>query len=35
VPLRPDVRPPLRDLDDGEIAELEGWLAARVGARAA
>ena len=35
VPLRPDVRPPLRDLDDGEIAELEGWLAAEVGARAA
>ena len=35
VPLRPDVRPPLRDLDTAEIAELEGWLAAEVGARAA
>ena len=27
VPLRPDVRPPLRDLDADEIAELEAWLA--------
>jgi dihydrodipicolinate synthase/N-acetylneuraminate lyase len=27
VPLRPDVRPPLRDLDEHEIAELEAWLA--------
>ena len=34
VPLRPDVRPPLRDLDTGEIAELESWLAAEVGDRA-
>jgi N-acetylneuraminate lyase len=35
VPLRPDVRPPLRDLDSAEVAELETWLAAEVGARAA
>ncbi len=35
VPLRPDVRPPLRDLDSTEVAELEAWLAAEVGARAA
>ena len=35
VPLRPDVRRPLRDLDTAEIAELEGWLATEVGARAA
>ena len=28
VPLRPDVRPPLRDLDETEVAELEAWLAA-------
>jgi dihydrodipicolinate synthase/N-acetylneuraminate lyase len=27
VPLRPDVRPPLRDLDGDEIRELEAWLA--------
>jgi dihydrodipicolinate synthase/N-acetylneuraminate lyase len=26
VPLRPDVRPPLRDLDAREVAELEAWL---------
>jgi len=26
VPLRPDVRPPLRDLDDAERASLEAWL---------
>jgi len=26
VPLRPDVRPPLRDLDPTEIGELEKWL---------
>ncbi len=32
VPLRPDVRPPLRDLDSTEVAELEAWLAAEVGA---
>lgn len=35
VPLRPDVRPPLRDLDSAEVAELEAWLAAEVGARTA
>jgi dihydrodipicolinate synthase/N-acetylneuraminate lyase len=35
VPLRPDVRPPLRDLDSAEAAELEEWLADEVGARAA
>ena len=34
VPLRPDVRPPLRDLDPAEVVELEAWLAAEVGARA-
>ena len=27
VPLRPDVRAPLRDLDEHEVAELEAWLA--------
>jgi dihydrodipicolinate synthase/N-acetylneuraminate lyase len=35
VPVRPDVRAPLRDLDATEIADLEAWLAAEVGARAA
>lgn len=35
VPLRPDVRPPLRDLDPDEVAGLEAWLAREVGARAA
>jgi hypothetical protein len=35
VPLRPDVRPPLRDLDTTEVAALEAWLGAEVGARAA
>ncbi len=35
VQLRPDVRPPLRDLDSTEVAELEAWLAAEVGAPAA
>ena len=35
VPLRPDVRPPLRDLGAGEVAELEAWLAEEVGAHAA
>jgi dihydrodipicolinate synthase/N-acetylneuraminate lyase len=35
VPLRPDVRPPLRDLDDQEVAELEAWLEQEVGARTA
>ena len=28
VPVRPDVRAPLRDLDAAEVAELEAWLAA-------
>lgn len=28
VPIRPDVRPPLRDLDRREVARLEEWLAA-------
>ena len=27
VPLRPDVRAPLRDLDDGELVRFEEWLA--------
>jgi dihydrodipicolinate synthase/N-acetylneuraminate lyase len=31
VPLRPDVRPPLRDLDAREVAELEAWLSREVG----
>jgi hypothetical protein len=35
VPLRPDVRPPLRDLDDQEVEELEAWLGREVGARTA
>jgi dihydrodipicolinate synthase/N-acetylneuraminate lyase len=35
VPLRPDVRPPLRDLDSAEVAKLEAWLAAEIGARTA
>ena len=30
VPLRPDVRPPLRDLTSDEVAELESWLASSV-----
>ena len=33
VPVRPDVRPPLRDLDEREVAELENWLTREVGAR--
>lgn len=33
VPVRPDVRPPLRDLDAGEVAALEGWLADELGAQ--
>jgi hypothetical protein len=33
--VRPDVRPPLRDLDRREVAELEGWLSREVGSRAA
>jgi dihydrodipicolinate synthase/N-acetylneuraminate lyase len=35
VPMRPDVRPPLRDLDDDEVAELEAWLTGELGGRAA
>jgi dihydrodipicolinate synthase/N-acetylneuraminate lyase len=35
VPIRPDVRPPLRDLGTAEVSALEAWLAAEVGARAA
>ena len=31
VPLRPDVRPPLRDLDAAEVAALEKWLSQEVG----
>jgi N-acetylneuraminate lyase len=34
VPMRPDVRAPLRDLDDGEIAELEAWLVDELGGNA-
>jgi dihydrodipicolinate synthase/N-acetylneuraminate lyase len=34
VPIRADVRPPLRDLDGGEIAELEAWLADELGGKA-
>jgi dihydrodipicolinate synthase/N-acetylneuraminate lyase len=35
VPLRPDVRAPLRDLDAREVGALERWLAREVGVRAA
>ena len=35
VPLRPHVRPPLRDLDATEVAALEDWLGREVGAQAA
>jgi dihydrodipicolinate synthase/N-acetylneuraminate lyase len=35
VPVRPDVRAPLRDLDAAEIAELESWLASEGGIRGA
>jgi dihydrodipicolinate synthase/N-acetylneuraminate lyase len=35
VPLRPDVRPPLRDLDDTERASLEAWLEEELGAAVA
>ena len=35
VPVRADVRPPLRDLAPHEIAELEAWLGQELGARAA
>lgn len=31
VPIRADVRPPLRDLDGSEIAELEAWFAGELG----
>jgi dihydrodipicolinate synthase/N-acetylneuraminate lyase len=31
VPVRPDVRPPLRDLDDAEQASLEAWLDEELG----
>jgi dihydrodipicolinate synthase/N-acetylneuraminate lyase len=33
VPLLPDVRPPLRDLDADEVSELEAWLERELGAR--
>lgn len=33
VPIHPDVRAPLRDLDTTEVAALESWLTAEVGAR--
>ena len=35
VPVLPDVRPPLRDLDRHEVGELEAWLSREVGARTA
>jgi dihydrodipicolinate synthase/N-acetylneuraminate lyase len=35
VPLRPDVRPPLRDLEADEVSELEAWLERELGTRAA
>ncbi len=35
VSIRPDVRPPLRDLDAREVGELEKWLAEELGPRAA
>lgn len=35
VPLRPDVRPPLRDLDERERRDLEGWLESGPGSSAA
>ncbi len=35
VPVRPDVRPPLRDLDEAERAALEAWLATEHGSAAA
>jgi len=34
VPLRTDVRPPLRDLDAAEAAQLDAWLASSVAAPA-
>ncbi len=33
VPVRPDVRPPLRDLEPAEAADLEAWLASHLPAR--
>ena len=33
VPLQPDVRPPLRDLDAEEVSELEAWLERELGTR--
>ncbi|HEY7177977.1 MAG TPA: dihydrodipicolinate synthase family protein [Gaiella sp.] len=35
VPVRPDVRPPLRDLDAAERAALEAWLEEELGSAAA
>ena len=35
VPVRPDVRPPLRDLDAAERASLEAWLEKELGSAAA
>jgi dihydrodipicolinate synthase/N-acetylneuraminate lyase len=35
VPVQPDVRPPLRDLDDAERASLEAWLDVELGSDAA
>jgi dihydrodipicolinate synthase/N-acetylneuraminate lyase len=35
VPLRPDVRPPLRDLDSDERRALEGWLETELGSAVA
>jgi dihydrodipicolinate synthase/N-acetylneuraminate lyase len=31
VPIRPNVRPPLRDLEAAEVAELGAWVAREVG----
>jgi dihydrodipicolinate synthase/N-acetylneuraminate lyase len=33
VPMRPFVRPPLRDLDDRELSALEAWLSDELGSR--
>ena len=35
VPVRPDVRPPLRDLDEPERASFEAWLEKELGSAAA
>jgi dihydrodipicolinate synthase/N-acetylneuraminate lyase len=35
LPVRPDVRPPLRDLDDAERASLDAWLDEELGSAAA